>query len=50
MRVCGRLIQWMVSLFKTCNKHLGIGMAIWPDGRKYVGNYVKDKKEGNGTF
>ena len=25
-------------------------MATWPDGRKYVGSYVKDKKEGNGTF
>lgn len=36
--------------FKTSLLHLGIGMAIWPDGRKYVGNYVKDKKEGNGTF
>jgi hypothetical protein len=28
------------------------GHAIfeWPDGRKYIGQYVNDKKEGNGIF
>ena len=25
-------------------------MFEWPDGRKYEGNYVDDKKEGHGTF
>ena len=25
-------------------------MFQWPDGRKYEGNYVDDKKEGQGTF
>lgn len=24
-------------------------MIIW-DGRKYIGNFVNDKKEGKGTF
>ena len=25
-------------------------MFKWPDGRRYEGQYVDDKKEGNGTF
>ena len=28
----------------------GMGYALWPDGKKYYGQYVKDKKEGEGTF
>ena len=28
----------------------GNGKTEWPDGRKYEGQYVKDKKHGIGTF
>jgi len=28
----------------------GKGEFIWPDGRKYVGEYVNDKKEGFGIL
>ncbi len=28
----------------------GYGIFTWPDGRKYEGDYVDDKKEGNGVF
>jgi hypothetical protein len=28
----------------------GKGTFNWPDGRKYVGDYKDDKKEGYGTF
>jgi len=28
----------------------GYGVFTWPDGRKYDGNYVEDKKEGRGKF
>jgi hypothetical protein len=28
----------------------GEGVFTWPDGRKYVGSYVDDKKEGHGVF
>lgn len=28
----------------------GEGEFVWPDGRKYVGNYVEDKKHGFGEF
>ena len=28
----------------------GTGIFEWPDGRKYNGEYVDDKKEGMGTF
>ena len=28
----------------------GEGEFSWPDGRKYVGEYVDDKKHGNGVF
>ena len=28
----------------------GTGVFTWPDGRKYEGDYVDDKKEGNGVF
>jgi len=28
------------------NKMEGTGEFTWPDGRKYVGDYVDDKKEG----
>lgn len=28
----------------------GKGEFIWPDGRRYVGNYVEDKKHGFGEF
>ena len=28
----------------------GKGLFTWPDGRKYVGAYVNDKKEGFGTY
>lgn len=28
----------------------GQGTFMFPDGRKYVGNYVYDKKEGYGEF
>ena len=28
----------------------GQGEFIWPDGRKYQGSYLEDKKEGYGVF
>lgn len=28
----------------------GKGVFVWPDGRKYEGEYVDDKKEGFGKF
>jgi hypothetical protein len=28
----------------------GKGEFTWPGGKKYVGNYVEDKKEGYGEF
>ena len=28
----------------------GNGVFNWPDGRKYKGEYVDDKKEGFGTY
>jgi hypothetical protein len=28
----------------------GYGVFTWPDGRKYEGQYVNDKKEGYGVF
>lgn len=28
----------------------GEGVFTWPDNRKYMGEYVDDKKEGYGTF
>jgi len=28
----------------------GEGIFTWDDGRKYVGGYVDDKKEGHGIF
>lgn len=28
----------------------GAGEFIWPDGRKYNGNYLEDKKHGFGEF
>ena len=28
----------------------GEGTFTWPDGRKYIGGFVKDKKEGHGLF
>ena len=28
----------------------GFGVFIWPDQRKYEGNYRDDKKEGYGIF
>jgi hypothetical protein len=28
----------------------GEGVFKWPDGRKYEGEYVDDKKEGRGVF
>lgn len=28
----------------------GTGTFDWPDGRKYVGDYIDDKKEGHGLF
>jgi hypothetical protein len=28
----------------------GSGVFKWPDGRRYEGEYVDDKKEGNGIF
>jgi hypothetical protein len=28
----------------------GQGVFTWADGRKYVGEYLKDKKHGNGEF
>ena len=28
----------------------GVGTFIWPDGRKYVGDFVNDIKEGFGIF
>ena len=28
----------------------GNGHFMWPDGMSYEGDYVKDKKEGFGTF
>ena len=32
------------------NKMHGYGEFSWPDGRKYLGEYVDDKKEGKGIF
>jgi len=28
----------------------GKGEFVWPDGRKYVGAYIEDKKHGFGEF
>ncbi len=28
----------------------GKGVYTWPNGKKYVGDYKNDKKEGNGTY
>lgn len=28
----------------------GYGVFTWPDGKKYIGHYVNDKKEGYGEF
>ena len=28
----------------------GKGIYTWPDGRKYEGSYVQDKKEGQGEY
>jgi len=28
----------------------GVGIFEWPDGRKYEGEYLDDKKEGYGAF
>ena len=28
----------------------GQGEFKWPDGRKYYGQYINDKKQGNGIF
>ena len=28
----------------------GIGIFIWPDKKKYIGNYVNDMKSGFGIF
>ena len=28
----------------------GSGEFKWPDGRKYIGSYVNDKKQGYGVF
>ena len=28
----------------------GKGIFTWPDGRKYEGEFINDKKEGYGTF
>ena len=28
----------------------GRGIYTWPDGRKYDGSYVKDKKQGYGVY
>lgn len=28
----------------------GEGVFVWPDGRKYHGQYKDDKKEGYGVF
>jgi hypothetical protein len=28
----------------------GRGVFTWPDGRKYEGGYLEDKKHGTGTF
>jgi hypothetical protein len=28
----------------------GFGVLIWKDGKKYEGNFVNDKREGQGKF
>ena len=28
----------------------GSGIYTWPDGKKYEGEYINDKKEGHGIF
>ena len=28
----------------------GKGCLTWPDGRKYIGSYMNDKKHGEGVF
>lgn len=28
----------------------GVGLFTWPDGKKYNGKYVNDKKDGYGEF
>lgn len=32
------------------NKQIGTGVETWPDGSKYVGEYVNDLREGKGIF
>ena len=32
------------------NKMNGKGVFTWIDGRRYIGEYVDDKKEGEGVF
>ena len=32
------------------NKMHGYGVFEWPDGRRYEGGYVDDKKHGKGVF
>jgi hypothetical protein len=32
------------------NKMHGNGTFVWPDGRKYIGDYCEDKKKGYGEF
>lgn len=28
----------------------GNGVLLWPDGKKYDGEFINDKREGHGTF
>jgi len=32
------------------DKKHGTGTFIWPDGRKYIGQWANGKQHGNGTF
>jgi hypothetical protein len=32
------------------NKMHGYGALRWPDGKRYEGEYVEDKKHGHGSF
>jgi hypothetical protein len=40
----------MVFLIILLKKKLGKGEFTWSDGRRYIGDYLEDKKHGFGVF